>query len=109
MMGDKPSDRIVFVSFGRVWGDEIDPPAGFLERLADVAAVFQPVSEYHEETGENPVLLIVSVKKWISETEAHVLATRFRLGAGGAEGFTAVAKWSGGVWSIRERIESWST
>jgi len=109
MMLDERSDGPVFVSFGRARLDAVDPPAGFLERLADVGVVLKPVSEYRENTDQNPVLLVVHVKKWISETEAHILATRYRLGAGGAEGFTAVAKWSDGVWSVRERIERWST
>jgi hypothetical protein len=109
LISDRRPQGPVFVSFGKTWADAIDPPAGFLERLADVGVVLKPVSEYRKDTDENPVLLIAHVKEWISETEAHILATRFRLGVGGAEGFTAVVEWSGGVWSIRKRIERWAT
>jgi hypothetical protein len=101
--------EVLFVSFGESWNDNVDPPDAFLNRLADVDAVFKPVSEYKENPVTNPLLLIVRVTGWINETEAKVSVTRYRLGAGGADGFTAIVKWSQGVWRMGKSSALWTT
>jgi len=109
LVGSYQPGELIFVSFGESWEKHVDPPGGFLDRITDVDVVLKPVSEYARRSGGNPLLLIVRVDKWISDTEARVLATRYRLGTGGAEGFTAEVKWSKGVWRMMRAVESWTT
>ncbi len=105
---DEPG-RLVFVSFGTSWNDDIDPSPAFLARLGDVGVTLKPVSQCDKRAYENPVLLVVRVATWTSETEARLSATRFRFGAGGAEGFTANVEWESGIWKMTKRVDRWST
>ncbi len=107
-LAEKPASGPIFVSFGESWEDRIDPPDGFLERLSDMDIEFKPVSQYRERADANPLLLIVRVTKWTSDTEAEVEATRFRLGVGGADSFTTTVEWTGGAWKMGKTVGFWS-
>ena len=109
LIADDEPGRLVFLSFGTSWNDDIDPSPAFLERLGDVDVTLKPVSQCDKRSYENPVLLIVRVATWTSETEARLSETRFRFGAGGAEGFTANVEWESGIWRITKRLDLWSS
>lgn len=108
MLVNVPPGEEVYVSFGTSWPDRVDPPAGFLERLADIPATLRPVSDYGTEPTRTPLLLIAHIDSRQSDTEAKVKATRYRLGVGAADGFTARVVWSGGGWSVADRSATWA-
>jgi hypothetical protein len=109
MLTNVASGEEVYVSFGTSWRDRVDPPAGFLRRFDDVPAALHPVSAYGGGRGRTPLLLAVHVCEEKGEAEVLVEATRYRLGVGAADGFTARVVRSDGGWTIAERADRWST
>jgi hypothetical protein len=105
-----PPGEQVYVSFGESWTDPVDPPAGFLGRLGDIAASFAPVSAYREEENKDltPLLLVVHLERFVGDTVAEVTAIRFRYGVGAADGFTGTVTYANGAWRLSEKRKSWS-
>ena len=107
-IAQEPKGEAVFVSFGESWVDHVDPPTGFLGRLAGLDVSLEPVSRHGEHDDPDAVLLVVHLSQWTSETRASV-SVRFRFGVGVSEGFTAVVEWADGLWRLAKTMDYWGT
>ena len=116
---------VCFISFGpgekSVW---VEPPAHFLERLADLKLELKPVSGARfptrsdvrspgrsrrvedKDTGKPASIFYVVVVRWHSDSRVEVSAGRYG-GLLNGGGFGAIVENRDGSWRVVKRLTSW--
>ena len=108
LVAEASTQGAILVSFGESRLDNVDPPAAFFDRCADLKVALKPASQYDAPHHPNALLLMVYDVEMTSDTEASVVVTRYRYAVGASDGFTAGVQWHDGAWRIVRKFHLWS-
>jgi len=102
----------------KVWfidyGDNLDPPSGFLQRFADLKIKVKGISEathdlngvYDSVTQIRGAIAYAEIIRWLDETKAEVKFSYY-VGSLWAGGETVIISYKDGKWVVSDIIEVW--